>query len=190
MKGSALSCSSFQIGQVGSICTEQGVVLLESSRNPRNPETNHWRVLSLEVGGVRETVRVSVLIANQKLLLAKRNESWKWEYCSGFGWVFQFAAQHSCFPSMCLLYLFGHLLQVRNNPFPAADLGFYPLRVWSDRLVSGNWMGNLQFSGPTAWNPGRKQWRPGREIPLDVKELPELRWSGDLGKPWVGCLLW
>lgn len=38
VKGSALSCSHFQVGQVDSICTEQGVVLLESSRNPRNPE--------------------------------------------------------------------------------------------------------------------------------------------------------
>lgn len=82
------------------------------------------------------------------------------------------------------LYLFEHLLQVRNNPFPVAELGLYSLRVWSNRLVSGNWMRNLQFSCPTAWSPGRKQWHPSREMPLDMKELTELRWRGDLGQAW------
>lgn len=101
----ALLCSDLPVGQGDSSCTEQGVVLRESSRNPRNPETSLWRVLSLEVGGVREAVTVSGVIANQKLPLGKRNEGWKWEYCAGLGWVFQFAAHGSCFHSVCPLYL-------------------------------------------------------------------------------------
>lgn len=130
------------------------------------------------MGGVREAVTVSGVTANQKLLLGKRNESESTvlALCGCFS-----LQPNPAVSILCVLCTYLHLLPGKNNPFPAAELGLYPLRVWSDRLVSGNWMGNLRFSCPTAWSLGRKQWCPSREMPLDMKELPE---SEDGGVTW------
>lgn len=135
--------------------------------------------MSLAVAGMAAAVTVAVVVANQKPLIF----SGKWEVKVGaLCWVWVSVSvcsptQQTVSPwcssrSHCSLYLFGHVLHVRNNSCQLLSLDYSPSRVWGDRLVSGNWDGETSVLLPASWSAGKKQWCPSRDVPPDMKGLP------------------